>query len=149
MFYWYIFKCGYTGFRYITISTLLKKVSIQYAISYLDCGYDNLDLTYFIRYQLKVISRAIAEFVSVYDQAAYRMHDLEERYSGLEDIERKIIGFVAGESRYRKKPTITAREAESLLGVSFNTVKAKLDGMVRAGILGSEKIDKATEYFLD
>lgn len=149
LFYWYMFKCGYTGFRYIAISALLKKASIQYGMSYLDCEHDNLDLTYFIKYQLKVISRAITEFVSVYEHAAYRMHELEERYSGLEDIERKIIGFVAGESRYRKKTTITAREAESLLGVSFNTVKAKLDDMVAAGILGCEKIGKASEYFLD
>jgi Fic family protein len=149
LFYWYMFKCGYTGFRYIAISALLKKALIQYGISYLDCEHDDLDLTYFIRYQLKVISRAITEFVSIYEHAAYRMHELEDRYSGLEDIERKIIGFVAGEPRYRKKPTITAREAESLLGVSFNTVKAKLDDMVTAGILGCEKIGKATEYFLD
>ncbi len=63
-------------------------------MSYLDTEHDNLDLTYFIKYQLKVISRAIDEFVSVYERAAHRMQELEERYSGLEDIERKIIGFV-------------------------------------------------------
>ena len=75
------------------------------------------------------------------------MKKLEDQYSGLEDIERKIIGFVSGEPRYRKKPTITAREAESLLGVSYNKVKQKLDDMVISGILGCEKIGKATEYF--
>lgn len=148
LFYWYMFKRGYTGFRYISISALLKKASIQYGVSYLDCEHDNLDLTYFIKYQLKVISRAITEFVSVYERSALRMRELEEQYSGLEDIERKIVGFVAGEPRYRKKPMITAREAERLLGVSYNTVKQKLDDMVRSGILGCEKIGKATEYFL-
>nr|WP_305843081.1 Fic family protein [Photobacterium leiognathi] len=149
LFYWYMFKCGYTGFRYIAISALLKNAPIQYGVSYLDCEHDNLDLTYFIKYQLKIISRAITEFVCVYERAASRMRELEERYSGLEDIERKIIGFVAGEPRYRKKPTITAREAESLLGVSFNTVKQRLDDMVTSEILGCEKIGKSTEYFLN
>ncbi|MCU8023955.1 MULTISPECIES: Fic family protein [unclassified Shewanella] len=148
LFYWYMFKCGYTGFRYIAISALLKKAPIQYGQSYLDCEHDNLDLTYFIKYQLSVIHRAIAEFMSIYEGAAYRMNELDEQYSGLEDIEKKIIGFVAGEPRYRKKPTITARETERLLGVSYNTVKQKLDDMVTAGILGREKMGKATEYFL-
>ncbi|EKF9975171.1 Fic family protein [Vibrio cholerae] len=148
LFYWYMFKSGYTGFRYIAISALLKKAPVQYGISYLDTEHDNLDLTYFIKYQLKVISRAIDEFVAVYERAAQRMLELEERYSGLEDIERKIIGFVSGEPRYRKKPTVTAREVENLIGISYNSAKKKLDDMVTAGILKSEKIGKSTEYFL-
>ncbi|MEI8610499.1 Fic family protein [Enterovibrio sp. Hal110] len=148
LFYWYMFKCGYTGFRYITISALLKLAPIQYGVSYLDTEHDSLDLTYFIKYQLKVIRRAIDEFISVYERAARRMQELEEYYSGLEDIEKKIVGFVSSEPRYRKKATVTAREVESLLGVSYNSAKQKLDDMVTAGILASEKIGKSTEYFL-
>ncbi|EOX3425477.1 TPA: Fic family protein [Vibrio cholerae] len=148
LFYWYMFKSGYTGFRYIAISALLKKAPIQYGVSYLDTEHDNLDLTYFIKHQLKVIGRAIDEFVAVYQRAVQRMQALEESYSGLEDIERKIVGFVSGEPRYRKKPTVTAREVESLLGISYNSAKQKLDDMVSAGILSSEKIGKSTEYFL-
>ncbi|MCE0558705.1 Fic family protein [Motilimonas sp. E26] len=148
LFYWYMFKSGYSGFRYIAISALLKKAPIQYGVSYLDTEHDNLDLTYFIKFQLKVISRAIDEFVSVYQREANRMQELEELYSGLEDIERKIVGFVSGEPRYRKKPTVTAREVESLLGISYNNAKQKLDGMVTSGILSAEKIGKSTEYFL-
>ncbi|MGI2152354.1 Fic family protein [Shewanella oncorhynchi] len=148
LFYWYLFKCGYTGFRYIAISALLQKSPIKYGQSYLDCEHDKLDLTYFIRYQLSIINRAITEFVSAYERAAYRMTELAEQYSDLDDIEKKIIGFVAGEPHYRKKPTITAREVEKLLGLSYNTVKQRLDDMVTAGILRREKIGKATEYFL-
>lgn len=44
--------------------------------------------------------------------------------------------------------TITAREVESLLGISYNSAKQKLDDMVTAGMLASEKIGKSTEYFL-
>lgn len=148
LFYWYMFKSGYTGFRYIAISAMLKEAPIQYGVSYLDAEHDNLDLTYFIKYQLKVIARAIDEFVAVFQRAARRMQELEKRYSGLEDIERTIIGFVSGEPRYRKKPTVTAREVENLLGISYNSAKQKLDEMAAAGILASEKIGKSTEYFL-
>lgn len=143
-----MFKSGYTVFRYIAISALLKKTPIQYGINYLDTEHDDLDLTYFIQYQLKVIGRAIDEFVSIYERAAHRIQELEERYSGLEVIEKKIIGFVSSEPRYRKKPTITAREVERLLGISYNSAKQKLDDMVTAGMLASEKIGKSTEYFL-
>ncbi len=44
--------------------------------------------------------------------------------------------------------TITAREGESHLGISYNSAKQKLDDMVTAGMLASEKIGKSTEYFL-
>lgn len=148
LFYWFMFKHGYTGFRYIAISSLLKEAPIQYGMSYIDCEDDDLNLTYFVRYQLKIINRAINDFISVYERAVYRMREIEDLYSGLEDIERKIVGFVAAESRYRKRTTITAREAEKLLNVSYNKVKQKLDDMVVAGILGREKIGKSTEYFI-
>ena len=91
LFYWYLFKCGYTGFRYIAISALLQKSPIKYGQSYLDCEQDKLDLTYFIRYQLSIINRAITEFVSAYERAAYRMAELAEQYSDLDDIEKKLL----------------------------------------------------------
>lgn len=34
------------------------------------------------------------------------------------------------------------------MGLSYNTVKQRLDDMVTSGILRREKIGKATEYFL-
>lgn len=41
-----MFKKGFSAFRYVAISTLLKKAPIQYGKSYLYTETDGMDLTY-------------------------------------------------------------------------------------------------------
>lgn len=61
LFYWFLQKSGYKHFDYISISRLLHKAPKQYTQSYIDVETDELDMTYFIAYQLKIISRAIID----------------------------------------------------------------------------------------
>lgn len=59
LFYWSMLRSGYWLTQYISISSILRKAPVQYAMSYLYTESDNNDLTYFIIYQLRVVERAI------------------------------------------------------------------------------------------
>ncbi|MCK3863041.1 Fic family protein [Pseudomonas sp. B329] len=67
LFYWFMLKSGYWPFEYISISTLLKEAPMQYGRSYVHTETDAFDLTYFVIYQLRVIERAINEFMAYFE----------------------------------------------------------------------------------
>jgi len=59
IFYWYMLKNKYWLFEYLSISRILLRAPGQYAKAYLYSEIDNLDLTYFLIYNLKAINLAI------------------------------------------------------------------------------------------
>lgn len=67
LFYWFMLKSGYWPFEYISISTLLKEAPMQYGRSYIYTQTDAFDLTYFVTYQLRVIERAMHEFMEYFE----------------------------------------------------------------------------------
>ena len=63
LFYWYMLKNGYWMFEYLTISKVFLAAPAQYARAFLYTEIDDLDLTYFISFHLKVINTAIEELI--------------------------------------------------------------------------------------
>ena len=62
LFYWYLLKKGYWAFSYLPISSVIKKSPEQYGMAYVYSEQDNLDVTYFLNYNLKKIKASIVEF---------------------------------------------------------------------------------------
>jgi Fic family protein len=64
LFYWYMLKCEYKLFRYVSISKLLKEKPKEYGLSFMYTERDQNDLTYFIYFQLEIILSAFQELES-------------------------------------------------------------------------------------
>ena len=62
LFYWYLLKNDYFGFSYIPLSTAIKNSKIDYAKAYIYSEQDDLDITYFINYNLRKIKIALNKF---------------------------------------------------------------------------------------
>ncbi|KQC05336.1 MAG: hypothetical protein APR53_08120 [Methanoculleus sp. SDB] len=61
LFYWYVLKNGYDLFEYLSISRLYVHSPAQYARAYLYTETDENDMTYFVEFNLNIISRAMDE----------------------------------------------------------------------------------------
>ncbi|AKX60475.1 cell filamentation protein Fic [Thiopseudomonas alkaliphila] len=148
LFYWYMFKHGYHAFRYIAISTLLKKAPAKYGKSYLYTETDDMDLTYFVDYQCDVIKRAIDDFKEVYEKTLKKIEEFNVFvYSSgllgsLSDRE-KIIFQVASSSEYYE---FTTNEVAKNLGCSYNTASTSLNNLVKMGIFNKTKEGKEWIY---
>jgi len=59
IFYWYLLKNKYWLFEYVSISRILLKAPGQYLRAYLYSERDDLDITYFLKYNLRTINLAI------------------------------------------------------------------------------------------
>ena len=144
LFYWFMFKNDFAAFRYIAISVLLKAAPAQYGKSYLYTETDEMDLTYFIDYQCKVILRAITTF-----RAAYK-----ETLEGLENFNRwlwesglykhlsekqKIVFQVA---KANSPHFFTTGEVQENLGCSYNTAAKVLNGLVELNLFRKEKVGR-------
>ncbi|WP_062400532.1 Fic family protein [Methanogenium cariaci] len=58
IFYWYVLSQGYWLFEYMPISRIILRSKKDYALAYLHSEYDEMDLTYFIQYQIQCIEEA-------------------------------------------------------------------------------------------
>ncbi|QTT81050.1 Fic family protein [Pseudomonas chlororaphis] len=141
LFYWYLFKRGFGGFRYIAISTLLKLAPIQYGKSYLYTETDDMDLTYFIDYQCRVIARAIKQFKKNYDATVASIDQFNTflyesgLYGKLSEKQRIVFNVAkAGVSNH-----FTATNVKDNLGCAYNTASTVLNGLVDLKLFSKRK----------
>ncbi|MGH8434982.1 MAG: Fic family protein [Pseudomonas sp.] len=148
LFYWYLFKQDFAAFRYIAISTLLKAAPVQYGKSYLYTETDELDLTYFIDYQCRVITRAIAEFKGACQRAmesiqAFNTFLYESGlYRQLSDKQKTVLQV----AKSGIASQFTSANVSENLGCSYNTAATVLNGLVEKQLFKKEKSGREWVY---
>jgi len=148
LFYWYLFKCGYTAFKYISISRLLKEASTAYGKSYLYTESDDFDLTYFVDYQCQIICRATSNFTGHIKKISFQRAEFDSLLwngnlkSKLNDRQRTLL-LVAIENIGKK---FTVREVSENLSISDNTARSDLRALVDEGIFDTIENGKQTIY---
>lgn len=95
LFYWYLLKNDYYGFSYIPLSSVIKKSKIDYAKSYIYSEQDDLDMTYFINYNLRKIKIALSEFKKNINEKFKKNHDNLKKliHLNLNDRQNKLINY--------------------------------------------------------
>lgn len=148
LFYWYLFKQDFAAFRYIAISTLLKAAPIQYGKSYLYSETDQLDLTYFVDYQCRIITRAIGEFKKACQRAMDSIREFNVflyesgLYRQLNDKQKTVLQVAkSGIATH-----FTADNVSENLGCSYNTAASVLNGLVEKQLFQKQKVGRSWVY---
>ena len=144
LFYWYLFKNDYAGFRYIAISILLKQAPVQYGKSYLYTETDEMDMTYFIEYQCKIILRSISNYKEKYKQTLKEVEEFNQWLweSGLYkklNANQRVVFQIA---RSGVTPDFTTINVKENLGCSYNTAAQVLKGLVNMRLFKKEKVGR-------
>ncbi len=77
LFYWYMRTRGYWLVEYLSVSRILAHAPAKYARAFLYTETDERDTTYFIRYQLRVIERAIGELHEYLNRKVQEIREVE------------------------------------------------------------------------
>jgi Fic family protein len=77
LFYWVMAREGFWLCEYVSISRILKKAPARYARAFLYTETDDNDATYFILYQLAVLTRAIADLHLYLERKATELREVE------------------------------------------------------------------------
>ena len=63
VFYWHMLSQGYWLFEYISVSRIIVRSRKKYDLSYLYTEYDEMDLTYFIKYNIECVDESLNELI--------------------------------------------------------------------------------------
>ncbi|MEN6517821.1 MAG: Fic family protein [Methanospirillum sp.] len=63
IFYWYVLSRGYWLFEYMPISRIILRSRAKYSLAYLHTEFDNMDTTYFIKYNINCIFESLKDLL--------------------------------------------------------------------------------------
>ena len=136
--YWYLIKQGYWLMQYLSISRIIYKSKPAYEKSFLYTENDELDLTYFIQYNLKAMNDAFKE-LKMYLQRKindaesmhilYNVKDVNERQAKILKILKDLPMSI-----------FTATEISTRFGVDIKTARKDLQCLVDLGFMETRKM---------
>lgn len=140
IFYWYLLKNGYWLTEYLSISRVIMKTKVQYEKAYLYTEIDDMDVTYFIHYQVKVLLRAFEE-LKIYVAKKKKEQSKLSKYLKLENInERQAILLHKIEDDNNR--FFTVKEVENTFNITNQTARADIEELVVKGFLKKVAINK-------
>ncbi|MDV3310747.1 MAG: Fic family protein [Cyclobacteriaceae bacterium] len=145
LFYWYLLRRGYWLTEYLSISRLIVKSKTQYALAFIYSEIDENDLTYFIHYKLKTMTKA---YRSLRDYIQRKINEKRNfvqfhRIGGVNERQATIIKWIFDDPDI----LLTVKEIEMRLGVSNQTARNDLMGLVNQGYLDTLDLNKKTKAF--
>jgi Fic family protein len=111
LFYWAMLRYGYWMCEYISISNIILKGPSKYAMSFLHTESDDNDLTYFLLYHAKIITRAIEELHSYIRKQINDIQEVEARIKNISIFNHRQIELISHALRHPlTKYTIVAHQ---------------------------------------
>ena len=137
LFYWYAIKHGYENFQYISISALIKKKANDYGRAFIKTETDELDLTYFLQFNLEIVIGALDDFSSYIQKKIDENRHMVEKLSESPlygNFQRQHIDII---SKALKHPgrEFTVKEVEQDNNVSDTAARGYLDKLYKLGLL--------------
>ncbi|MGE0623452.1 MAG: Fic family protein [Pseudomonadales bacterium] len=145
LFYWSMARHGYWMMEYISISTILKAGPSKYARAYLYAEHDEYDVTYFIDFNLKVITRAIKKLQAYLARKASEIAEVETILSSTVLARHLNYRQMALISHALRNPSerYTVESHRKSHRVTYPTARSDLLKLVEHGLLTVSKIGRA------
>lgn len=148
IFYWYMLSQGYWLFEYMSVSRRIAKSRKDYDLSYLYTEYDEMDLTYFIKYNINCINDALDDlfkYIKKKQEEQKKIREIIDEKLNLNIRQMDII------RKFRQEPNkfFTIREIEGSYGVTYVTARADLLLLTKKRIITKRKAGKEYVFLLN
>jgi len=142
IFYWYLLKNGYWLTEYLSISRVIMKTKTQYEKAYLYTEIDDMDVTYFIHYQVKVLLRAFEELKTYVAKKKKEQSKLSKylKLDGINERQAIILQKIEDDSNR----FFTVKEIENTFGITNQTARTDIEELVEKGFLKKIAVNKKT-----
>ncbi|NTU72885.1 Fic family protein [Candidatus Roizmanbacteria bacterium] len=146
LFYWYLLKHNYWLFKYLSVSRIIKKSSkIAYDRSFVYSENDDNDMTYFIFYNLKVITQSISEFIDYYEAKVKEETKLRVASSNLPDLNDRQVKLLLYSVNHPHK-TISINQHQTVNQIAYETARRDLTQLENKGYYKNTLIGKKYVY---
>lgn len=146
MFYWYLLKKDYWAFSYLPISKAIKKSPVQYGKAYIYSEQDDLDLTYFIDYNIRKIKSAISDFGKYLERKSkenLKMNKLSRIKYNLNERQIQLLQYLYGDRDEKTSLNVHM----NIYQVTKKTAIKDLRGLEKLGLIVSEKQGRNVYYY--
>ena len=148
LFYWSMARSGYWLTEFLSISTIIRRSPAQYVRAYVYSETDDNDVTYFLVYNLRVISQAIQALNVYLARKARESIALEAalRGSGAANIlNHRQLALLAHVLKY-PDTTYTIESHRRSHNVTYETARTDLIGLTKLGFVTSDKQRRKLVY---
>ena len=148
LFYWSMARSGYWLTEFLSISTIIRKSPAQYVRAYVYSETDDNDVTYFLVYNLRVITQAIRALHVYLARKASESRALEAMLKG-SDFARLLNHRQLALTTHLLKHPDTAYTIESHRrshNVTYETARTDLIGLGKLGLVTSRKQRRKLVY---
>ena len=137
LFYWYLIKNDYSIIEFLSISKIIYRSKNQYEKSFIYSELDDLDIGYFITYNLKALDKSYEELIG-YIEKKQKAETFIIRNQNINDRQNQILNL------YIDNPNIifTSKDLEKYLDKTVKTIRSDLNHLVSLGLLDIVKINK-------
>lgn len=125
IFYWYLLNRQYWLFQYLSVSRVIKKSKISYDKAYIYSEIDENDMTYFMSYNLKVISQAINDFIGYYKQKMLKENKVKIVSSDLPEFNDRQVRLLMYALKHPQN-TISINQHQIINQVAYETARRDL-----------------------
>ncbi len=146
LFYWYMLKEGYWMTEYLSISRVIAKSKKAYEKAYLYTEVDEMDLGYFIHYNMKVLEQAYRE-LKEYIQRKQAEKRTAHQYMRLGYINERQAQVI---QRFVDDPNevITVKELQERFSISPTTAKQDIVNLMERGLLKEISFNKVKKGYI-
>lgn len=125
VFYWYMLSRDYWLFEYLAVSRRIVRSRKDYDLAYLYTEYDELDLTYFIKYNIKCIDESLGDlflYIKEKQKEQKEMRNISDEKLGLNTRQIDIL------RKFRQEPNklFTIKEIQVSYGTTYATSRSDL-----------------------
>ena len=141
LFYWSMRRHSYWMAEFISISHIVLKAPAKYGYAFLFTETDEGDLTYFILYHLKIITRALESLHEYIARKAAELERLELELRGIESLNHRQRSLIQHAARHPGK-SYTVEEHRRSHNVSYETARSDLLDLSERGLLAAGRKGK-------
>lgn len=145
IFYWYLLKNGYWLTEYLSISRVIMKTKVQYEKAYLYTEIDDMDVTYFIHYQVKILMRAFEDLKTYVAKKKKEQKTLSKflKLNGINERQATILQKIEADSNR----FFTVKEIENIFSITNQTARTDIEELVEKGLLKKIAVNKKTSNY--
>jgi len=138
IFYWYVLSRGYWLFEHMPISRVILRSKKSYALAYLHTEYDEMDLTYFIQYNIRCIEEARKDLITYIEKKQSEQNATKAIIKTLGDINQRQAEILR-QMMEQSDEHFTIRQIQETHGVVYQTARTDLLRLAELGYIRKEK----------
>ena len=133
IFYWYLLKNGYWLTEYLSISRVILKTKTQYEKAYIYTEIDEMDVSYFIHYQVKVLTQAFEDLKTYIAKKKKEENKLSKylKHQNINERQSQILYWIEEDgNRF-----FTVKEIETIFKITNQTARTDIEYLVQKEFL--------------